>query len=366
MIEPVLLFVAGFLGTLIITPLVIRLAERWGGMDLPGERKVHDHPIPRLGGVAIFATFGLAALGAIGFIDRIRGSFMANQAFWLALAAGGTVVFLLGLYDDVRHASIWTKFAVQAAAAGLVIGWGGVRIQELTNPFDGKLSLGWLGVPLTVLWIVGVTNALNLIDGLDGLAGGVALISVVTIFTISFMLGGRSMVVLVTALLAGSLFGFLRYNFHPARIFLGDCGSMFLGFVLAILSVVGSNKRTAALALLIPILILGIPVFDTLFAMARRLGKRVLVEGEWRPSALVSMFSADRAHIHHTLMEVGYTHRRTVVILYGLSIVFALLALVAVVADDDRVSFALMMAGLLGFVVMKQFGRYLPFGKGPK
>jgi UDP-GlcNAc:undecaprenyl-phosphate GlcNAc-1-phosphate transferase len=363
MVLPLILFALGVLGTLLLTPLVIQLARQIGAMDEPGERKVHDHPVPRLGGAAIFGSFALASLLALALHEPVRDRFLENAPFWLSLAAGATLAFLLGLYDDVRHASVWTKFAVQTVAALIVMFPGGVRVVSLANPFDGTIQLGWLWIPLTALWIVGVTNALNLIDGLDGLAGGVAFISAATLFAIAFAQKERLLLVLVLALLAGSLLGFLRYNFHPAKIFLGDCGSMFLGYLLAVLSVVGSSKRTTALALLIPILILGIPVFDTLNAMARRLGRRVLVEKQWHPRAMIAMFSADRAHIHHALLSMGYTHKRTVLILYGMAALFGALAFAAAVLDDDRLSLGLMLAGLAAFVLMKQYGKYVPIGK---
>jgi UDP-GlcNAc:undecaprenyl-phosphate GlcNAc-1-phosphate transferase len=361
MLEPFVLFIAGLIGTLALTPVVIRAAERWGALDLPNERKVHVVPTPHLGGVAIYGTFAVAAGLALLLSVRLRTSFEESMPFWLSLAAGGSLVFLLGLYDDLRHASVWMKFAVQFGAAALVMFWGDVKIEQIGNPFDGPIPLGWLWIPLTALWIVGVTNAFNLIDGLDGLAGGVSFISVLTIFVISIVSGGRSLVVLVTAALAGALLGFLRYNAHPARIFLGDCGSMFLGYLLAVLSVVGVSKRTTTLALLIPILVVGLPVFDTLYAMVRRLLVKVVKEGDWSPSAMLAMFRADKAHIHHTLMEMGYTYRKAVVVLYGLSAVFGLLALAAVLIENDRVSFGLMVVGAAAFFVMKKYSHLIPF-----
>jgi UDP-GlcNAc:undecaprenyl-phosphate/decaprenyl-phosphate GlcNAc-1-phosphate transferase len=364
LIEPFLAFLLAAIGTWVLTPVVIRVAERYGAMDQPGERKVHDHPVPRLGGVAVYGAFTMVGLLALVAIPRIRGSFEQGQNFWLSLAVGSTVIFLLGLYDDVYHASVLAKFSIQFAAAACVMFFGNVRIEHLGIPFDGTLELGWLWIPLTALWIVGVTNAFNLIDGLDGLAGGVAFIATVTLFGISLLQTGSGKFVLTTAALSGALLGFLRYNRNPARIFLGDCGSMFLGFLLAVLSVVGAAKRTTTLALLIPILIVGVPVFDTLFAMARRLLKKLFVEKDVSPGAFSAMFRADRQHIHHVLMEMGYTHRRTVVILYGLAAVFGLLALAAVVAQDDRVSFGLMLAGAAAFIMVRQFGKARFFGGG--
>ncbi len=360
MLEPLVLFFLSLVLTLVLTPVMIRLANRNGFVDNPGARKVHDHPIPRLGGAAIFLTMGGLAVVALTLDARIRESFVSHHFFWLTFLVGSSVVFFLGLWDDAKGASVWLKFGVQTIAAFLVMFWGAVGVHKLTVPFYGPVQIGWLWIPLTAGWIVGVTNAFNLIDGLDGLAGGVAFISVSTIFIIALMVNGRSMVFVVSAALAGSLLGFLKYNFHPARIFLGDCGSMFLGYILAILSVEGSSKRTTVLALLIPMMIVGIPVMDTLYTMTRRLVRKMIQERNFRPSAMVAMFSADKAHVHHALMEMGYSHRRTVLILYGASIVFGLMALSAVIWQDDRVSLGLMLLGVVGFVSMKRFGRYVP------
>ncbi|MCI4398728.1 MAG: undecaprenyl/decaprenyl-phosphate alpha-N-acetylglucosaminyl 1-phosphate transferase [Acidobacteria bacterium] len=354
------LFAGSLLLALALAPLAIRLSASWGAMDQPGERKVHAYPMPRLGGVAIYAAFVSAAGAALLAQPQLRSRLVQDARFWGSIAAGATLVFLLGLVDDIFGLGVASRFAVQAVAGLVAIYGGGVRVTTITNPLDGKIELGWLAVPITLFWIVGVTNAFNLIDGLDGLAGGIAFISVTTIFMVTLLTGGRSLVLLATAALAGALLGFLRYNFYPARIFLGDCGSLFLGYMLAILSVVGSNKRTAALALLIPILIVGIPVFDTLNAMLRRLVRQVVVEKERKPSALLAMFRADRAHIHHMLIEQGLSHAKAVLVLYGLGLFFCLMALVAVLLENDRASFALMVAGFVGFILLRHYGHLLP------
>lgn len=354
------LFAGSLLLALGLTPLVIRLSASWGAMDQPGERKVHTSPMPRLGGLAIYTAFVVAAGAALLAQPQLRSRLVQDARFWGSIAAGATLVFLLGLADDIFGLSVWIRFAIQAVAGLIAIYGGGVRVTTITNPLDGAIELGWMAIPLTLFWIVGVTNAFNLIDGLDGLAGGIAFISVTTIFMVTLLTGGRSLVLLATAALAGALLGFLRYNFYPARIFLGDCGSLFLGYMLAILSVIGSNKRTAALALLIPILIVGIPVFDTLNAMLRRLGRQVVVEKEWKPSALLAMFRADRAHIHHMLVEQGLSHTKAVLVLYGLGLLFCLMALVAVLVENDRASFALMIAGFAGFILLRHYGHLLP------
>lgn len=356
MAEPFLAFLASCLMALVLTPPVIQWAVKIGALDIPGERKVHDHPVPRIGGAAVVLALLTVGLGAFSVAPHLRQSFTENLPFWGSLALSGMLVFFLGLYDDLRHASITLKFAVQLLAAAGVMAFGGVRIQRLGIPFDGSVDLAWLGIPLTALWIVGVTNAFNLIDGLDGLAGGVAFISSMTLFIVALLNGDRYRVVLVAATLSGALLGFLRYNRYPAKIFLGDSGSMVVGFILAVLSVVGSVKRTAALALLIPILIVGVPVFDTLFAMGRRLLKKILVERDFSLSAFGAMFRADRAHIHHVLMEMGYSHRKAVLVLYGLSSILGVFAVAAAIIQNDQVSFGLILAGIAGFIVVRQFG----------
>jgi UDP-GlcNAc:undecaprenyl-phosphate/decaprenyl-phosphate GlcNAc-1-phosphate transferase len=359
-----LLFATSFFGAVALTPVIIGLAHRWGALDQPGLRKVHDSPIPRLGGVAVVGTFSVISMAALLLSGGLRAGLMDNRDFWLSFGIGAALVFLLGLYDDIRHASVGIKFLVQFASAFLVIIAGHVRIETAASPFGGPVQLDWLGLPLTALWIVGVTNAFNLIDGLDGLAGGIAFISTATVFAVSLITGQRLLVVLVSVSLAGALLGFLRYNYHPAKIFLGDCGSMFLGYVLAVLSVVGAAKKVTALTLLIPILIVGIPVFETLYAMTRRLVAEVFVAKVWKPAAFLAMFRADQQHIHHKLMEMGYSHQWAVLIIYGLSVLLALFALVAALFQDDHISMLLVMAGFAAFFLIKHYGHYLPFVVG--
>jgi UDP-GlcNAc:undecaprenyl-phosphate/decaprenyl-phosphate GlcNAc-1-phosphate transferase len=358
-----LLFMVGLVIAWVWTPTVIRLAHRLGALDQPGERKVQRHSIPRLGGVSVLAAFAMGTWIALAVREPYRSSFLGHRNLMFSLIIGGGLVFCLGLYDDLKGADFRLKFPVQATAALVVIYGGGLRIEGLSNPLSGAVQLGWFAVPFTAIWVVGVTNAFNLIDGLDGLAGGLALISTLTVFGIALTMGGPEVIVLTLACLASSLGGFLRYNLHPARIFLGDCGSMFLGFQLSVLSILGASKRTTALAVIIPILVVGVPVFDTLYTMVRRLGKKVFIEKDRNPSALLAMFQADRGHIHHTLVEMGYTHRRAVVVLHGMAAVFSMLALVAVIMQNDGISFTLMLMGVGAFIVMKKYGRYVSFTK---
>jgi len=302
-----------------------------------------------MGGVAIYVSIAIMSVLAILFNERIRISLSENSRFWIAIGAAATIVMLVGLYDDIRHASIWMRFTFQTIAALITIFGGGIVIGAVGIPLDGLKSTGWLAVPLTVIWIVGVTNAFNLIDGLDGLAGGLGLISTAAVFIIAVMTSGNFMVILVSAALCGAITGFLRYNKAPARIFLGDCGSMLLGYSLSVLAILGRTKKTTALAILIPILIIGVPVLDTLSSMARRLAHKLLVEKKFKMSFLLSMFVGDREHIHHMLLGMGYTQRLSVIILYGLSLTLAIFALIATIVNKEAFGLILALIGAAAF-----------------
>lgn len=334
--------------TWVATPLVIRLARRLGAVDAPGRRKIHGSPIPRIGGVAIFAGFvaGLAfaahATGALWPMGHV-------SVYWRGLALAATFMLLVGLVDDLRSLSFRWKFAAQILAATFVW-YCGFRIEVLSHPLGGSLELGIFSLPLTVLWVVGITNAVNLIDGLDGLATGVALITTSTVAVIALIrqeLGTAA----ASVTLAGSLVGFLRFNFNPARIFLGDSGSMFLGFVLAVTAVRGSQKGPTAVALLVPLLVLGLPLLDTGLAIVRRL-YRLTNRGRQSPSAaryvlrnFTTIFLPDRGHIHHRLLELGLSHRRAVIVLYVVAAVLALGAFSLVLLNSP--SLAVLLVGLL-------------------
>jgi len=309
-----------------LTPGVIRLAALAGAVDLPGGRKTHDSPMPRIGGLAVFAGFvaGMAfAAAATGNLT----SFPQPGVYWRGLAFAATALMLVGLIDDLWGLSYTWKFAAQILAATYV--WScGFRIESVTHPLGGSLDLNLLSFPLTVLWIVGITNAVNLIDGLDGLAAGVALITTCAMAVIG-LAGGKLGVTAASVALAGSLLGFLRYNFNPARIFLGDSGSLFLGFVLAVISVRGSQKGPATVAILVPLLVLGVPLLDTGFAVLRRLyrlsshGRRSGSPVRYVARNLHHVFLPDRGHIHHRLLDVGVSHRSAVLILYAVGGLFA-------------------------------------------
>src|SRR5262249_7089798 len=269
--------------------------------------------------------------------------FRASPELIAGLFLGGITIALLGVYDDFRGAGARLKFLIQFAVA-IGIHWLGFRIEQIANPFGAPLPLGALIVPFTLLWIVGLMNAMNLFDGLDGLAGGVAFFAVATNFILAFA-RGEVLLCLVMAALAGAVLGFLVFNLHPASIFMGDTGSMFLGFVLATVSIKTSAKSGTAVAMLVPIIALGLPIMDTLLAIFRRtlLGRAV--------------FSSDKEHIHHRMMSrLVMSHRRAVLVLYGLCCLFALTALGLAYANSAQGAMLLLGVGLVVFVLMRKLG----------
>ena len=297
-------FLAAAAVSCVTTPLVRRLAIAVGILDRPEARKMHREPMPLLGGLAVAA--GLAAGCLLAYVlpdHRVPGMPLAG------LGIGALLMVGLGVYDDARGADARLKLSVQTLAALVVIASGN-RIGILTNPFGGTWDLGALSVPVTILWIVGITNAMNLIDGLDGLAAGIGAIVAATLFAAAIP-DATSFVPVAALALSGASAGFLRSNFPPARIFLGDTGSLLVGFVIAVLGMQGSFKGTTALALVVPIIALGIPVADTALAILRR--------GRQRRH----LFQADREHLHHRLVRIGLSQRQAVLVLYWISIFLA-------------------------------------------
>lgn len=336
-------FVISLIVAAFLTPLARGLAIRFGWLDhAHSSRKVHGKPIPRVGGLAIIAGFyvPLVALGV--FETAVVSQFYANSLRALGLIGAGLVIGMLGLYDDLKGANAKKKLAVQSALAASLY-FCGFKIQVLATPFGSTLNLGVFAFPFTVFWIVGVINALNLIDGLDGLAGGVAFFAVGTTFFIAFMRGDPLMM-LFMACLGGAVLGFLFYNFNPASIFMGDTGSMFLGLVLALGSIQTQQKSSTAVAILIPIIVLGLPIADTLLAMGRR-------AFQGRP-----IFSADKEHIHHKLLALGFSHRATVLVLYAACVVLAAAALALVFASSLQAVVILTFLGVSFVVGMRAIG----------
>jgi UDP-GlcNAc:undecaprenyl-phosphate GlcNAc-1-phosphate transferase len=299
----VVTILAAWLGTDLLIPWVTRFAFAMGKVDNPGGRKVHTTPIPRLGGIAIYLGFVLA-LALLEFLKP--GIFFATRGPWIGVVAGATVVFALGILDDLLTLPAKLKLVIQIGAAFVAYKLG-VRIEVVTNPFGGMIVLPYaVSMGVTIFWLVGITNTINLIDGLDGLAGGVTAIAAITLGILALQTD-QVFSALIALTLAGATIGFLRYNFNPAKIFMGDSGSLFMGFTLGALAITGVLKTAAAVTLVLPILILGVPIFDTTFAILRR-------SFNGRP-----IFEPDKGHLHHRLLGAGLSQRRAVLLIYGMS-----------------------------------------------
>lgn len=294
-------FLLCFLAAILVTPLVKNFAIKIGATDKPNSRKVHQKVMPRLGGLAIYISF----LAGFVFLQP-------ESPYLIPILLGSFVIIVTGIVDDIIELSAKWKLAGQILAAGIVIA-GGVQVEFINLPFEGQLDLGWFAVPLTLLWIIGITNAINLIDGLDGLAAGVSSIVLMTLIGIAFTMGNLFVVALGVILL-GSTLGFLVYNFHPAKIFMGDTGALFLGFMIAVISLLGF-KNVTLFSLLIPVIILGVPISDTLFAIIRRMVNKT------------PLSAPDKSHLHHCLLRLGFSHRKTVLIIYAMSSMFGLAAI---------------------------------------
>lgn len=289
--------------SILITPLVIKFAIKIGATDQPNQRKVHQKVMPRLGGLAIFISFLLGYL-----ILQPEGPYK-----WPILI-GAVIIIITGFLDDLFELSPKWKLAGQLIAAFVVI-FNGVDVEMVNLPFGfGEAQLGFLTIPLTVIWIVGITNAINLIDGLDGLAAGVSSIALITISLMAIIMGD-GFVLSIGLLVLFSTLGFLFYNFHPAKIFMGDTGALFLGYMIAVLSLLGF-KNVTLISFIVPIIILGVPISDTFFAIIRR----------WVNKQPIS--SPDKSHLHHCLLRLGYSHRKTVLIIYGISAIFGFSAVI--------------------------------------
>lgn len=316
-------FLIALMVSWMITPWYRRLAWRLGIVDKPNARRVNEVPVASGGGLVIIIAFWIAIW--------LTGT---KHPALPGLAIGSLIIGATGWIDDRWDLRPRTKLIGQILAALAVVANGTV-IHFATNPFGGMIYLGWFGIPLTILWIVAVINMFNFIDGLDGLAAGVAVIACLPLFTVAHELGYGFIALLLLAL-AGSTLGFLRYNFNPASLFMGDTGAMFLGFMLSALSVEGALKGAATVALAVPVLILGLPVIDTVFSVVRRFRNGVPV------------YQADRGHLHHRLLDLGLSQRQAVLLLYGWALAFGSLGILLVQAPPGMATFlVLVVLGLL-------------------
>ena len=335
-------FCVSLFAAVLLTPLVRWLAIRVGAVSAPRARDVHERAVPRLGGVAIAGAFFAPLLGLAIIDTSVASTLKAQPQLALGLLVGGVGLGALGVADDTIGVRARTKLAVQLCAAVFAYAMG-FRIEAVSIPLLGVWEMGIFALPVTALWIVGVVNAVNLIDGLDGLAAGVIFFAALTNFVIA-VIGHQIFVAVVMAAIMGAMVGFLFYNFNPAHIFMGDSGSYFLGYLLATASLTGAMQKTStAVSLLVPIVALGVPIFDTLFSMVRRTIERR------------SVFSPDRGHVHHRLIDMGITHRRAVMLLYGVSILMMVSAIAIALGRSWESGVALLVAsvvltGLIRFV----------------
>lgn len=308
-----LVFFFGFAITYLFTPLAGKLSFFLKAVDLPDERRIHTNPTPRLGGLAIYLSFFFSLLiGVFYLISQGKGHLVKGRELWV-IFLGATVALLIGLSDDTKTLKPQEKFLGQLVAASILVFFG-LSIDIINLPFVGVVSPGYLGIPLTLIWVAAFMNVVNLIDGLDGLAAGVSAIASLTFFVYAFRTGHVSTGLLCLAL-AGSCLGFLRHNFYPARIFMGDTGSLLVGFLLAAITVQGVVKTLAATAFLLPLVIMGVPIFDTLLAILRRIKNR-------RPIS-----EPDTDHIHHRFLNKGFSQRRTVFFIYLWTSIFSITGL---------------------------------------
>ena len=328
MLTALFAFVAALAVSFAVTPAVKICAKHFGAVDVPKDnRRMHKVPIPRMGGLAIFLGFIVSVL-LFGKLDQQMS----------AILLGAVLVVILGIVDDKMALPPSIKFVGQIVAA-LIPALNGVDIERFTNPFaDGSyFSLGIFSVPITVIWIVGLINAVNFIDGLDGLAVGVSSIASITMFTIAVLVS-ETYVAIVMAALAGACIGFMPYNMNPAKIFMGDTGSMFLGYILATMSIQGLFKFYAVISFAVPFIMLGLPIFDTAFAIIRR-----LLKGQ-------SPLKADRGHVHHRLIDMGFDQKQSVAILYVLSAILGLSAVLLTTSGEVKI-IILVVAVLLSVMI---------------
>lgn len=342
MIDFIDLMIASFIaliGTFFLTFLVKKIALKWQVVDIPNKRKIHLRPTPGMGGLAIFLG---AALGLL---------YLQPEHIHLpSIIFGSVVIIVTGILDDKYDIRPIIKLSGQVIAAVALIS-SGLIIEKLTLPFIGMIDLGLLGIPITLLWIVGITNAINLIDGLDGLATGVSTIGLLSMFVMAIV-DFQLFAAYLCIVLIGANLGFLYHNFYPAKIYMGDTGSNFLGYMIAVISILGLFKNIALLGFVIPVIILAVPIFETLFSIIRRMLNKQHV------------MQPDNKHIHYQLLRSGLTHPQTVIVLYGFSILFGTLAILFSEATL-AVTIGVGLIILILIHILAEFAGLVPGGKRP-
>ncbi len=336
MLKYLLPFALAFFLSYYLTPVARKLAIKVGAIDVPKDnRRVHKKPTPRMGGLSIYLSF-IIVMFIFSDIELRK---------LVGILLGSTMLVIMGMIDDVKPLGAKLKLVLQIIAA-LILIYFGFKIEFLTNFFDktGYIFLSKFSIPITVIWIVGVTNTINLVDGLDGLATGISTFAAITFAYVSY-LSGNIPITIISIILVGASLGFLPYNFNPASIFMGDTGAYFLGFVLAAISVEGTLKGTTAIAVFIPVLALGLPIFDTAFAIIRRFINK-------KP-----IFQADKGHFHHRLLHIGMNQRKAVLMIYFISILMNFTAIALVKEKILDVSVLVIITIILLFVpIIKTIG----------
>lgn len=345
-------FLLAFITTFVLTPYMIKIARKIGAVDVPkDERRMHNKPMPKFGGPAIIIGFLVSTIYLI-ITSSLEGNLNIfgpeNYILKLLGFLGGILVLgFVCFFDDKKGISALTKLTGQLIAAGIVVACG-IRISYFDIPFfEGNIMLNnAFSIILTIGWIVGITNAINLIDGLDGLSSGIAIISSISLLIIFALNGSPLIAIILVTALVGALAGFLPFNFNPAKTFIGDIGSNFIGFALSIISILGIAKTATAFVVVLPIIVLGLPIFDTISAIIRR-----IVKGK----SLKAVFQADKGHLHHKLIEKGFSQKEAVLTLYGISVACGMFAVILFESNIWKaISFALMVIAVI-FIGYKEF-----------
>lgn len=354
-------FLLAFITSFVLTPYTIKIAKKIGAVDIPkDERRMHKKAMPKFGGPAIIAAFLISTIYLI-ITSSLEGNLNIfgpeNYIIKLLGFLGGMIILATFCYfDDVKGIHPLTKLTGQLIAAGIVVACG-IRIENFNLPFlEGNIMLSnAFSIILTIGWIVGITNAINLIDGLDGLSTGISIISCVSLLIIFALNGSPLIAIIMITALVGALSGFLPYNFNPAKTFIGDIGSNFIGYTLSIVSILGIAKTATAFVVVLPIIVLGLPIFDTLSAIVRR-----LIKGK----SLKAVLQADKGHLHHKLIEKGLTQKEAVLLLYGISVACGMFAVILFESDIWKaISFALMVVAVVA-IGYKEFFKMKEGEKG--
>ena len=354
------LLLIAFGAAVALTPCMRYVAHALGVVDQPNARKVHRTATPLLGGVSVALAIGAAALASALAGARFALSPGLDLDLLGPILIGAAVVFGAGLWDDVRPLPVWAKLLCQSLAAAVAVGYG-IRVSHISLFGGGGFALGVWAIPVSFFWILGITNAFNLLDGLDGLVCGLAIIIAAANALFFFFLGETQMMLLLLVLF-GALLGFLPYNFNPATIFLGDSGSLLIGYLLAVTAISGAQNSVTSLAVVMPLLLFGLPIVDTLLSMARRLAASAKMRRASssrftdRLRCASAMFAADRRHIHHRLLALGFSHRCAVLALYGVALAMAALAMLSVLAQYRNAGMLLIAVGAAAYLGIRRLG----------